>query len=284
MEEALGPSDSQALVRSQLRGGIQLDVSCTSFLALCLQLQGYPEQAARWSQKALARAHDMGEQPALAFALLVAGALFHLIRGEASAAQSHTEALDRLSTERGWEVYRMWGTICKGLMHIRAGHVEAGIGKMRQGIDAWESTGAVAGRVQQLLMLGQAYLQAGQITEGLDAAAEALSVVDSSGLRFFEAEAWRLKGALLLQAGDTAGIEAEACLQHAIEIARRQTARLWELRAAVTLARLYGAQGRSAEARSLLAPVFCWFSEGFDTPDLVEARVVLHGLGYAIVP
>jgi predicted ATPase len=124
-------------------------------------------------------------------------------------------------------------------------------------------------------LLAEACGEAGMIEEGLSLLAEALTLVEEKGERCWEAELYRLKGKLLLMKGDP---EAEACFRRAIEIARRQQARSWELRAATSLARLWQVQGRRPEARELLGNIYGWFTEGFDTADLLEARVLLDSL------
>jgi predicted ATPase len=118
----------------------------------------------------------------------------------------------------------------------------------------------------------------GQPEAGLTALVEALTLVDTTGERWYESEIYRLKGALLLQQSSDNQVEAETCFQHAIRIAQSQQAKSWELRAATSLARLWQQQGKDAEARELLAPVYHWFTEGFDTADLQEAKALLDAL------
>ena len=127
-------------------------------------------------------------------------------------------------------------------------------------------------------MLAGACGRLGQAQEGLVATAEALAQVDRSGERFWEAELQRLKGQLLLQADPANQAEAEACFHRALEIARSQKARSWELRAATSLARLWRDQGKPEAARALLAPVYEWFTEGFETADLKDAKALLNEL------
>jgi predicted ATPase len=138
-------------------------------------------------------------------------------------------------------------------------------------------------RSHWLALLAEAQASAGQAEAGLSTLAEALAFVEKTGERYYEAEIYRLRGELLLMQGDEAEAEAsfhyaEGCFQHAIEVARRQQARSWELRATTSLARLWQRQGRPEEARALLAEIYGWFTEGFDTPDLEEARAVLEEL------
>ena len=133
------------------------------------------------------------------------------------------------------------------------------------------------GRSHQLASLAEAYGKAGQVEEGLAALAETLAVVNRTGERFYEAEAHRLQGELLRMQGADLG-EVEACFRQAIQVARQQQAKSWELRAVMSLCRLWQEQGKREEARQMLAEIYGWFTEGFDTPDLREARVLLEEL------
>jgi predicted ATPase len=180
-----------------------------------------------------------------------------------------------------------------------------GIAHIRAGLAAWRATGAELVRPYFLALLAEAYRKAGQTEEGLNALAEALATVHDSGERWWEAELYRLKGELLrMQAARTGGsrtattetpmlakmdigrpgrllplrIEAETCLLHALEIAQRQQAKSLELRAALSLSRLWEQQGKGDVARQLLAETYGWFTEGFDTADLKEAKALLDDL------
>jgi hypothetical protein len=125
----------------------------------------------------------------------------------------------------------------------------------------------------------EAHAAAGQAEAGLGVLAEALALVDHTGERYWEAEVYRLKGDLLLRQSVPDAPQAEACFQQALAVACRQQAKSWELRAAMSLSRLWQQQGKRAEARELLAPIYSWFTEGFDTPDLQEAKALLEELG-----
>ena len=149
--------------------------------------------------------------------------------------------------------------------------------QMRQGLAARRATGAGITLAEYPARLGEAYGRIGQAEEGLRLLAEALAVVDK-GDRWYEAELNRIKGELLLQQAVPDAPQAEACFQQALVVARRQQARSWELRAAMSLSRLWQQQGKRAEAPELLAPIYGWFTEGFDTPDLQEARALLDAL------
>nr|MDQ3831811.1 hypothetical protein [Candidatus Tectomicrobia bacterium] len=156
----------------------------------------------------------------------------------------------------------------------------AGIAQIRQGSAGFRATGAGLTWPWWLALLAEACGKVGQFDEGLRALEEALAAVQHNEERLYEAEVYRLKGELLLaQAGNRQTVaEAEACFQQALDVARRRQARSWELRAAMSLARLWQRQGKGTEARELLAPIYCWFAEGFDTADLREAKALLEEL------
>jgi predicted ATPase len=154
----------------------------------------------------------------------------------------------------------------------------AGIAELRQGIAAWRATGANLMVSHYLALLAEAYGHVGHTEEGLGVLAEALEEVHRTGQRSYEAEIHRLQGELLLQQATPDYGQAEACFQQALDIARRQQAKSWELRAAMSLSRLWQQQGKPAAARELLAPMYGWFTEGFDTADLQEARALLDEL------
>jgi predicted ATPase len=153
---------------------------------------------------------------------------------------------------------------------------EAGLAQIRQGLAAYLATGSETGRPYFLAFLAKAYQKAGRVEEGLNVLAEALAIVNRTGERLYAAEIHRLKGELLLQV--EAKAEAEACFWRAIEVARQQSAKSWELRATVSLARLWHSHGKPEEAQQMLAEIYGWFTEGFDTPDLREAKALLASL------
>jgi predicted ATPase len=251
-------------------------VSCLSWSAWALWLLGYPDQALRRSHEALALAQGLDHPFTLCFAQCIAGVLLHQFRREGQAAQEQNLALVQLSLEKGAVLFQAEGTIYLGLAQTEEGQVEEGIAQMRQGFAAFQATGAQLQRSRMLAWLAEAYGRAGQAEEGLSVLAEALVLVEEIGERYYEAEIHRLWGELLLMQGNQA--EAESRFQHAIEVARRQRAKSWELRATTSLARLWREQGRQEEARESLAEIYGWFMEGFDTADLREAKDLLEQL------
>jgi len=149
---------------------------------------------------------------------------------------------------------------------------------MHQGLAAILATGQMLARPRGLVLLAEATGYTGQVEEGLRLVAEALAALETSGQGDLLAEAYRLQGELLLRQALPDASQAEACFQQALAVARRQQAKSWELRVALSLSRLWQGQGKRAEARELLAPVYGWFTEGFDTPDLQEASALLTAL------
>jgi predicted ATPase len=165
---------------------------------------------------------------------------------------------------------------------VEQGRDAEGIAQLRQSVAAYGATGADLGRSSYLALLAEAYGKRGQAEEGLAALAEALTVVHDHRICFNEAELYRLKGELLLKRDELepAGLtEAEACFARALDAARRQQAKSLELRAAMSLGRLWQRQGKSADARDLVAGVYGWFTQGFDTADLIAAKAWLESLG-----
>jgi predicted ATPase len=158
------------------------------------------------------------------------------------------------------------------------GESEAGLAQLHQGLAAVVATGQTLGRVLCLVLLAEAAAHVGQVEEGLRLLAEARTVLEANGYGELRAEVYRLRGTLLLRQAVPDAAQAEACFQQALAIARLQQARSWELRAAMSLSRLWQQQGKRAAAYDLLAPISGWFTEGFETADLQEAKALLAAL------
>jgi predicted ATPase len=190
--------------------------------------------------------------------------------------QGHTEELLALSTEHGFPLFLGFGLVFRGLSLTALGQAQEGLTLLTQGLVAIRATGAVAGTPFVLTGLAEAYAMLGQPVEGLNSLAEAAQIVETTDERDQEAEVHRVRGELLNATGDRAG--AEQSYHQALAVARRQSAKLFELCAATSLARLWRDQGKRTEARALLAPVYGWFTEGFDTPVLKDAKALLDQL------
>jgi class 3 adenylate cyclase/predicted ATPase len=258
--------------------GTRLGVSCRALVARVLWVLGYPDQAVQRGQEALTLAHTLARPYDLADGLLHSVYL-HSHRGEWQTAQTHAEAALALATEHGFAFYEARGALYRGAVLAAQGQSEEGIAQMRQALAALRATGSVVSMSGHLAQLAKACGQVGQVDEGRHLLAEALAMVDTTGERHTEAELHRLKGELLLVLPTDHTTEAEACFKQALDIAHRQQAKSWELRAAMSLARLWQQQGKRAAAYDLLAPVYGWFTEGFDTADLQDAKVLLEELG-----
>jgi predicted ATPase len=243
-----------------------------SRLAQVLWYLGYPDQALQRSHEGLTLARELAHPASVATALFFAAEV-HKYRREGQRTYEQAEAALGLAREHGFALREAQAMILRGWALVEHGQGEAGIVQMRQGHAARHATGSErGGRIR----LAEAYGRVGQIEEGLQVVAETLARSDNSGGE--EAELYRLKGELLLTRSFEHHVEAESCFRQALDIARRQEAKALELRAATSLARLWQQQGKQAEARALLAPLYGWFTEGFDTPDLQEAKALLEAL------
>jgi predicted ATPase len=194
------------------------------------------------------------------------------------AVYARADAATLLAGEQGIAQWFAGGTILRGRAVAAQGQAVEGIAQIHQGLAAWRAAWAEVLRPSWLALLAEAYAAGNDPAGGLHELAEALVLVETTGEGWYEAELYRLRGELLLQHAIAESGEAEACFQQAFTIARRQQAKSWELRAAMSLARLWQQQGKRAEAYERLAPVYGWFTEGFDTADLQEARALLAAL------
>jgi predicted ATPase len=260
------------------RMGHDPGVACRAFAAMTLWLLGYSDQALARIHEALTLAHELSHPISLAFARCWAAMVSQFCQ-DVPAVIEHTEATVALSTEQGFPQWEAMGTSLCGWALAMQGRGEAGMAQVRQGIAAWRATGAATFVPYYCTMLADVSAHLGHLEDGLQALAEAHTLVEQHDERWWEAEVCRLRGVLLLRQPGTPQAEAEAWLQRALDVARRQEAKSLELRAAMSLARLWQQQGKQAAARALLAPIYGWFTEGFDTADLQEARALLDALG-----
>ena len=266
----------QHRAHASLYGGHDPCVCCHGIAAWCLWMLGYPDQALRRSREALALAGELSHPTSLVHARWQVG-LFHRFRRDVSEAQSQAEPIRGLAAEQGLAAYLAVGLVLRGWALAERGHGDEGIALIRQGLA--ESAGSpIWWRAHILALLAEAYGRAGKVDEGLAALAEALRAVDDKGIGFYEPELHRLRGELLLARGPDDPSDAEACFRRALASARRQGAKSLELRAALSLGRLQRGQGRRGEARRMLAEAYGWFTEGFDTLDLREAKELLEDL------
>ncbi len=290
-EQGLACYDPQRHRSYVLLFGQDEGIACLSYAAWTLWHLGYPDQALKKSQEALSLAQALSHPYSLAYAQLFA-TIHYQLRREVQATQEQAEAQIALSTEQGFAFWVAWGMMYRGWALVEQGQREEGIAQISQGLANCQAAGAVVHR--RLALLAEAYGHLGQPEEGLRLIAEALATAHNQGERRGESELYRLKGELLLSnawrvTGDEKlatrhspqVTEAEACFLKAIEVARRQQAKSLELRAVLSLSRLWyslRSQGKKKEARQMLGEIYGWFSEGFDTPDLREAKMLLEVL------
>jgi predicted ATPase len=268
------------LVAPTYVGGVQdPKMLCLSYTARALWLLGYPDQALQQSQEALAHAHTLAHPFTLLHAL-TQGIMIHRWRGELRQLQEYSEAVRTLATEQGIAYVAAVRTFYRGLWLLRHDQAQEGTAQMQQGLTAYQGMGARIELPYMLAQLAETYGSLGQASAGLAILAEALALVETTGERWWEAELYRLQGELLwAQAGPPPSLgEAEAWMQKALAIARHQQTKSLELRAAMSLSRLWQQQGKRDEAHALLAPIYGWFTEGFDTADLQEAQALLAAL------
>jgi predicted ATPase len=248
-------------------------------------------------QEAVALARELSHSFSLAWALSNT-AFHHQLRGEGQLTQEWAEAAITFSREQGFPYWVARGEIARGWVLAEQRQEEEGITQIHQGLAAWQTTGTELWRPSLYASLAEAYGKVGQAAEGLAVLADALVAVEKSKAGMWEAELYRLKGQLTLQSQSSPRqvktgqdksedtnppipnpqAEAEACFLKAIEIARKQQAKSLELRAVMSLSRLWQQQGKRDEARQMLAEVYNWFTEGFDTKDLQEAKALLEEL------
>jgi predicted ATPase/DNA-binding winged helix-turn-helix (wHTH) protein len=251
-------------------------ITALGYLAFTLWMLGYPDQALTRLQDMLIQAQELSYAFSWARALLRA-AVLHRYRREVRAAQGRAEVFMTIVTEQGFEHYVGGAMLEQGWALAAQGQDEQGMAQMHQGLAALQATGTELLVAEYLVLLAEAYGRIGQAEEGRRRLAEALARVDAAGEHYYAAEGSRLQGELRRQSTPDEP-EAECCFHQALAVAHRQQAKSLELRAAMSLCRLWQQQGKRAEARALLAPIYGWFTEGFDTADLKEAKALLEEL------
>lgn len=255
-------------------------VTCAIHAALTLWMLGYPDRAAARAQEALAFACALDHPFSLSYACHLAAGLHQWRKEHQIVQELEDEALDH-DTAHGFGLLRTAGVIQRGWLLAERGQGEEGLAQMQEGLARQREIGATMLVPAFLALVAEVYQKLGRPAEGLSAVTEALAAVQRSGQHYMEAELHRLTGVLALQAAASPGrdaADAESHFLQAIEVARRQRARSLELRAAASLSRLWADQGKVREAHALLSGVYGWFTEGFDTADLSEAKLLLDEL------
>jgi len=258
--------------------GVDARVSCQSYAPLDLWFLGYPDQALQKGYEIVKLAQGLSQPYSLAWSCLIFSNV-HQLRDEACAAQETLESLIALCTEHGLTGTLASATSLHGWALAEQGRHEEGIAQIHEDLAALRAPGAGLARPYFLCLLAEAYREAGRLDDGLSALEESLVAADEHENRSYEAETHRLKGELLLKQNNSNTSEVHRCFQRAIEVARKQVAKSWELRATMSLARLLRDAGRREEAFTILSDIYNWFTEGFDTADLKDAKALLDQLG-----
>ena len=277
LAEAITLYDPERHRAHAFRYGQDPGIACQGFEAWALGLLGYPNQARALMDETLRLAVRQSHPFSLAYALHFESIVHQLCR-EPQLAEQRAEAEVSLSQEQGFPLFVGGGTAFQGWALVEKGQKEGGIGRMRQGIEFWHATGAELARSYWLILLADAYGIIGQPENGFATLTQATSAIEKNEEHFYEPELYRIKGELLLLHRRGQEVEAEACFQKAIEVARRQKTKTLELRAVVSLSRLWNKTAKRHEARVLLGGIHSWFTEGFDTIDLRNAEALLQGL------
>jgi len=257
------------------QAGLNPHVLSQAFLGIVLFWLGYPDQALIQSSGAIAEARGLAHPPSLAGSLAIGVRLLSLV-GDDAALDERAEQLIAVATEQGFPSWRRQGAIYRGWVKVKNGDVAEGISVLRRGSSDYRAAGAELLVPHYFALLAVASEIAQQVEEAVTLLDNALQIVERTGERWLAAELNRHKGQLLLRQGHFE--TAEELYRKALSIAAEQGAKLWELRAVASLARLRRDQGRRAEARDLLAPIYGWFTEGFATPDLINAKALLDEL------
>jgi predicted ATPase len=259
------------------RFGVDAGVAILSHRSFALWLLGYPEAALRDTDDALKNAREMDQAATLMFALAYATIPYTLC-GNYAAAAAYAQEVVALAEEKGSRFWKARGMMNQGCVLALTGRASDAIEMLISGITAYQATGAVLYMPLYLPHLARVHAELGQFEEAWRCVGEAMTAVETTKEKWREAEIHRTAGELTLMSPEPDAAKAEAHFERAIAIAREQKAKSWELRAATSMARLWRDQGKRQQARELLAPIYGWFSEGFDTLDLKQAKALLDEL------
>ncbi|MBV8336993.1 MAG: adenylate cyclase, partial [Alphaproteobacteria bacterium] len=255
--------------------GIHPHVNSEAYLGIVLFCLGFPDQALVRSSAAIAEARRLGHPPSLALSLGIGTILLALV-GDNAALAERADQLVAVATEQGFPVWRLHGMIHRGWVKVQNGQLTEGMSLLRSGAEARRAAEDGMWTPHIFALLARASEITGEFEEGVTLLDHRLEAVARTGVRWYTSELNMLKGQLLLRQGHSEA--AEKLYRKAMRVAEEQEARLWELRAGVSLARLCRNQGRRSEACALLAPIYDWFTDGFDTPDLKRAKALLDEL------
>jgi predicted ATPase len=252
-------------------------VTALSYRSWALWSLGYPEAARADTDHALKDAREMGQAATLMFALAITPLTLNHC-GDYAAASARTDELIALADEKGALLWKAYGIVNQGSLFALAGKASSVVQTITSWITALRSTGVTMLMPMSLPILAKAYAELGQFEEAWRCIGEAMTAVETTKEKWCEADIHRTAGELTLMLPMPDAAKAEAHFERALAIAREQQAKSWELRAAMSMARLWRDQGKRQQAHDLLAPVYGWFTEGFDTLDLKEAKSLLEQL------
>jgi predicted ATPase len=259
------------------RFGQDPGVSILCYRALALLLLGYPDTALTDADRAVKNARDIGQAATLMFTLVHA-CLANLLCGKCDALNALVDELFALADEKSSLFWKAGGMLARGSAFALNGRASEAVQTITTGIAAWRATGSTLWLSLYFSQLASAYADLGQLGEAWRRIGEAISTIATTKERWFEAEVHRVAGEIALKSPQPEAAKAETYFERALSVARQQQAKSWELRASMSLARLWRDQGKVSEARELLAPVYGWFTEGFNTRDLKEAKALLEEL------
>jgi class 3 adenylate cyclase/predicted ATPase len=268
------PAERRPLAARFSQDALVADLSVRSW---ALWLLGYPDAALADADHAVKDAREIGHANTLMFALTLTS-LNHLLCGNYAAANAQLDEIIALANEKGALTWKAQGMVLQGCVFALTGKTSTAVHMLASGITAWRSMGAMLYVPLYLSHLARAYAELGQFDHASRCIGEALTAIETNKERWCEAEVNRLAGEIALMSPERDATKAEAYFERALSVAPEQQAKSWELRASMSLARLWRDQGKVSEARELLAPVYGWFTEGFDTRDLKEAKALLEGL------
>jgi predicted ATPase len=260
-----------------MRFGVEAGASSFAVRALALWALGYPKAALADADRSVEVAREFGQAASLMYTLCVSG-VTRICCGEYAAASAHADEVAALGQEKGTAVWGAWGIIHKGCVLALTKNVPNAVDMLTAAIDAYRSTGSMVYVPWWLSHLAAANADFGRFDVAWRIIVEAIALVDATKERWCEAEVHRTAGEIVLRSPRLDATQAEACFERALAIARGQQSKSWELRTAMSMARLWRDQGRPQQARELLAPVYGWFTEGHDTRDLKEAKALLAEL------
>jgi predicted ATPase len=259
------------------RFGQDVQVAALSYRSLALWFLGFPEASLADANKAIKEAREIGQVPSLLFALYPAS-LTHLLCGNHAAAAAQTQELAALGEEKGAVFYKNCGKYGPQLRNDQTGKASDAVAIITRCLPGWQSTGATVFKQQLFSYLARAYTALDQFDDAWRSIGEAMNAIETSKEKWWDAEVNRIAGEIALKSPERNEQKAQDYFEHALTAARQQQAKSWELRASVSMARLWRDQGKPQQARELLAPVYGWFTEGFDTLDLKEAKALLEEL------